>query len=218
MEVISRKDAKTQGLARYFTGKPCKRGHVAKRFTSCAICVECNKENTKEWRENNSQYEQTYKQENRERILLAARNNAVKWRLNNKEKHNQYSKKWAQENKSKRDEWRRKSEKKRLSSDIMYALSRRTRHRIAEAFRRQGFKKSGQTHQLVGCDWDLLKRHIENQFLDGMSWENRNKWHIDHIIPLASAKTEEDIVRLCHYTNLQPLWAQDNLKKGAKIL
>ena len=50
-----------------------------------------------------------------------------------------------------------------------------------------------------------------------MNWENRNLWHVDHIIPLSSAKTEEELVKLCHYTNLQPLWAEDNLKKSNKI-
>ena len=56
------------------------------------------------------------------------------------------------------------------------------------------------------------------KFTTGMSWENRNEWHIDHKIPLSSAKTEEEIYELCHYTNLQPLWAFDNLSKGNKIL
>lgn len=51
-----------------------------------------------------------------------------------------------------------------------------------------------------------------------MTWENRGEWHIDHIIPLASASTEEELLALCHYTNLQPLWAFDNLSKGAKII
>lgn len=51
-----------------------------------------------------------------------------------------------------------------------------------------------------------------------MTWENRNEWHIDHITPLSSAKTEEELYKLCHYTNLQPLWAEENLKKGNKII
>ena len=50
-----------------------------------------------------------------------------------------------------------------------------------------------------------------------MTWENRSDWHIDHIIPIASAITEEDVIRLNHYTNLRPLWAKDNLAKGAKM-
>jgi hypothetical protein len=53
-----------------------------------------------------------------------------------------------------------------------------------------------------------------------MSWDNYGfyGWHIDHVIPLSSAKTEEEVYKLCHYTNLQPLWAEDNLKKGSKII
>jgi hypothetical protein len=61
-----------------------------------------------------------------------------------------------------------------------------------------------------------LKQHLENQFQSGMNWKTYGKygWHIDHIIPLSSAKTEKELYKLCHYTNLQPLWAKDNLIKG----
>ena len=51
-----------------------------------------------------------------------------------------------------------------------------------------------------------------------MTWENKGAWHIDHIIPTCTAKTEEDLIRLNHYTNLQPLWAEENLKKGSKLI
>ena len=50
-----------------------------------------------------------------------------------------------------------------------------------------------------------------------MNWSNYGLWHIDHIIPLSSAKKQEDLYKLCHYTNTQPLWAEDNLKKGSKL-
>lgn len=70
---------------------------------------------------------------------------------------------------------------------------------------------------MLGCDWHHLKTHLESKFVDGMSWENRSLWHIDHIIPLASAKSVEEVVRLCHHTNLQPLWAKDNIRKGASV-
>ena len=70
----------------------------------------------------------------------------------------------------------------------------------------------------MGCSYEFLKEHLEKQFVDGMSWENRSEWHIDHIIPLSSAKNEDEIYKLCHYTNLQPLWAIDNIKKGKKLL
>jgi hypothetical protein len=58
----------------------------------------------------------------------------------------------------------------------------------------------------------------EEKFTEGMSWDNKNEWHIDHIIPLSSAQTEEELYKLCHYTNLQPLWAEDNLRKSNKIV
>ena len=62
------------------------------------------------------------------------------------------------------------------------------------------------------------KEHLENQFKEGMTWHNRSEWHIDHIVPLSSANNEEELYKLCHYTNLQPLWAEENLKKSNKIL
>jgi 5-methylcytosine-specific restriction endonuclease McrA len=71
---------------------------------------------------------------------------------------------------------------------------------------------------LVGITPKELKEHLEKQFFQGMSWGNYGEWHIDHIIPLSSAKTEDEIYKLCHYTNLQPLWAEDNLRKGNKLI
>lgn len=70
---------------------------------------------------------------------------------------------------------------------------------------------------MLGCDYGTLAAHLESKFTEGMDWSNRGKWHIDHVMPLASAKTEDELTALCHYTNLQPLWAYDNLSKGAKV-
>ena len=88
-----------------------------------------------------------------------------------------------------------------------------------EFLKSKNITKNNSTFNIVGCPPIFLKEHLEKQFTDGMSWENHGLygWHIDHIIPLASAKTEEEIYKLCHYTNLQPLWSTDNWKKGAKI-
>jgi hypothetical protein len=63
-----------------------------------------------------------------------------------------------------------------------------------------------------------LKEHIEKQFIDDMNWDNKGNWHIDHIIPLSSAKTEVELMKLFHFSNLQPLWASDNIKKSNKIV
>ncbi len=81
--------------------------------------------------------------------------------------------------------------------------------------KQHGYNKTTKTFEMIGCTPAELKDHIEKQFTPGMSWEVKREIHIDHIIPLASATCEEDVIKLCHYTNLQPLWARDNLVKGA---
>jgi len=100
----------------------------------------------------------------------------------------------------------------------MYCLRLRLRARTFKAFKYSYWNKSKGTKDLLGCSFEIAFKHIERQFIKGMSWENRSEWHIDHIIPLASAKTEEELIKLCHYTNLQPLWAVDNLVKNDKII
>jgi hypothetical protein len=84
--------------------------------------------------------------------------------------------------------------------------------------KRCGYKKNSHTTTLLGIEYDLLKVYIEKQFKNGMTWENYGEWHIDHWMPLASAKTEQELLNLFHYTNLQPLWAKENISKGAKII
>ena len=109
--------------------------------------------------------------------------------------------------------------KKRYASDPLYALGRLTRRRITLALSAQGYLKTSPTQAMLGCSYEELQRHLESQFHPGMTWENRGTegWHVDHIIPLASAKNEEELIKLCHYANLQPLWAADNLAKGARV-
>ena len=93
----------------------------------------------------------------------------------------------------------------------------RCRSTTSSAFRRKGYKKTSKTKALIGCEFYVLISHIEAQFYGGMTWSNHSKWHLDHIIPISSGETEEEIIELCHYSNLQPLWASDNIRKGAKI-
>ena len=73
--------------------------------------------------------------------------------------------------------------------------------------------------EYVKCSVEELKIHLENQFTDGMNWDNQGKWHVDHIIPLkyGNPTLEETIERL-HYTNTQPLWASDNIAKGNRFI
>ncbi len=69
---------------------------------------------------------------------------------------------------------------------------------------------------MIGCTWHELRAHVEKQFAEGMMWENHGEWQADHIIPLISAKTKEELLKLLHYTNVQPLWKHENKAKADK--
>lgn len=112
---------------------------------------------------------------------------------------------------------RNKSLKIRRQTDLMFNLKERVRRRMYNFLTRNNISKNNKTFDIIGCSPDFLKEHLESQFLDGMTWENRGKWHIDHIIPLSSATDEQEVFKLCHYTNLQPLWAEDNMNKSDKL-
>lgn len=141
-----------------------------------------------------SQQRARYREENSEKIKAAQ----AAWRARNKGRHTAYT-------------------RARYKADHLYAVSVNARNRINQAIYQSGYAKRSKTAEILGCDYAALVAHLESQFKDGMTWENRGEWHIDHVIPLASAKTEEELLALCHYSNLQPLWAFENLSKGARI-
>lgn len=105
----------------------------------------------------------------------------------------------------------------RRKSDFMFCLAGRLRDRLRKAFYRKGWRRNGNSEALLGCTLNEARSHIESKFKPGMTWANRDRWHIDHIIPLASAKTDLEMAALCRISNLQPLWAQENLSKHAKV-
>jgi len=110
-----------------------------------------------------------------------------------------------------------KSRTKRLKIDPLFKFQESCRISTYYAFKRTGYTKTSKTHKLLGCSWETLRDRFEQMFEEGMDWDNHGEWHIDHIVPLSTANTKEDVVRLCHYTNLQPLWAEDNLAKSDKL-
>lgn len=165
-------------------------------------------------------YVRSYKEKNKEKILAQKR-------VNNR-KHADTYKEWCKANEDellrKRKVYYRKNKDRifgyiydRKSKDPLYKLKFTLRCRIYNALKKNGWRKNGRTEQLVGADCETVKKHIESLFKDGMTWENHGVWHIDHIIPLASAQTENEVIRLFHYTNLQPLWAKENLSKSDKM-
>ena len=109
----------------------------------------------------------------------------------------------------------RKKHYQKYKNNPIFMLSKRLRQRIYHII--NGNNKSKSTLEVLGCSYEEFKLHIESQFTEGMSWDRLNEIHIDHIIPISSATTIEDVYKLNHYTNLQPLWAKDNLSKYNKI-
>ena len=137
------------------------------------------------------------------------------WQSKNPDKVKGYKKKHEKLNILKIQE----KKKQRLQNDPIARFKCRLRCLIKNSFFGINHKKTSKTSDILGCSIDDFKIYMESLFLTGMCWENHgtNGWHIDHIIPLSTAKTKEEIIKLNHYTNLQPLWAADNIRKGNKI-
>lgn len=169
-------------------------------------------------------------QNNKEKDIARSKS----WREKNKEYKSLKDKEYQAKNKEKISENKRRyylsKQKELISKNTLYTRNRRKtdplyktigtlRCRTRIIFTEKGLKKRSKTSVMLGVSFDKVKEHLEKQFKEGMTWENHGRygWHIDHIIPLSFAKNEEELINLCHYTNLQPLWAIDNIRKGNKI-
>ena len=108
----------------------------------------------------------------------------------------------------------------RLKNDPIFRLKSSIRTRIYLYIKRGLAKKTLPTSVLIGCSWEFLKIHLEKQFKPHMSWANYGKWHIDHQKPMASFNLfkQKELLKCCNFSNLQPLWASENLSKGAKLI
>lgn len=111
------------------------------------------------------------------------------------------------------------SERARAASNPQFCIARRIRATLRCALKRFRAKKAYDTKTLLGCSAQELNDHLENLFLPGMSWANRELWHVDHCRPLASFDLTDPAQQreAFHFTNLQPLWAKDNQSKGARL-
>ena len=163
--------------------------------------------------ENKEKYKQLYKnwyKKNKEKKLKKTQ----EWREKNKEKYKQLSKNWYEKNKK----HIREKNKERYKTDPNFKMRSNISRRILLALK--GKSKSANTMNLLGVsNIEFIWNHLEKQFKPGMSWEKRHLIHIDHILPCSSfdlTKPEEQ-AKCFHYTNLQPLWASENLSKGNRI-
>jgi hypothetical protein len=141
------------------------------------------------------------------------------YRLEHPEKVKGTKKKWRDNNRGFVRQSKSARHKLRKQIDPFYRAICNLRKRTSDYLKQIGVKKDSPMFKMIGCTPEEFRKYLENRFLEGMSWDNYGLyvWHIDHIIPISSAKTIEDVKRLCHYTNFQPLWAEDNLKKGDKM-
>jgi len=142
----------------------------------------------------------------------------LKWKENNYEKIIQSKKKYYANNKIKEQYRNNNYKTKKIQTDPLFKLTCVIRSRVIDFLKSNKITKNNKTFEIVGCAPSELKTYLEDKFIENMTWENHGEWHIDHIVPLSSGKSEEEILKLCHYSNLQPLWAKDNLKKGKKLI
>ena len=162
----------------------------------------CSKKCCKDhWYSNNKQYE---------KLKMA------EWYQNNKDIAYKNHKQWTKNNKEYRREYKRKLSKKQYDTDILYKIKVNLRSRLQQALINN--YKTGSAVKDLGCSIEQFKKYIESKWQPGMTWDNhsRDGWHIDHIIPLSQFNLSDPIEfkKACHYSNLQPLWAADNLKKN----
>ena len=164
------------------------------------ICKDCYNLNQKKWKRNNPD---------------KVRNSVMNWHYNNPDRVKTNRINWVKNNPDKAKEVQKNQKQK-----PEYKIRNSVRKRMNNYLKLKNFTKKNKTSDVFGLTPQELIVYIESQFKDKMSWSNYGYygWHIDHIIPLSSAKSEDEIYKLCHYTNLQPLWAEDNFKKSNKIL
>jgi hypothetical protein len=209
--LVTKKDAQASGLTKYFTGVACKRGHMTERRTSSSDCVECSK--IRQQTEQNRQHKKDHYEKNKEQVLTRAKNNYEQ----NKVEKIAYSIEYQRKNSKKIYQRNKVALEQKIKDSPWLTMHLRLRSGISQALRRTGnSQKPSRTMDITGCSHAQLKEHIEKQFLKGMTWGNRDQWHIDHITPISKATCEQDVLALYHFTNLRPMWAADNIRKSNK--
>lgn len=144
----------------------------------------------------------------------------IKYELNKEEikkRNGEYSK----NNREKINQRTKRYKNEILKNDPLWIIKNRISGGIRRILKSKSimkkFSTNSQWYEIVGCTASELRTYIESQFLDGMSWEKRELWHVDHIIPISFAKNEKEIIMLSHYSNLRPMWSKDNIIKSDKI-
>lgn len=215
---VSRKLALEKGL-KFYCGAPCTKGHTGPRYVCNKRCLECIDLS----RDKNRARQRAWAKSNPEKVLRSAeryRANESPEQLENRRRLKRES---ARRNGATGQAWRKKNPEKvkaylKKDRDKRCSVTHALKQRLLQAVRAQKSYKHSKTSGLIGCSYFDLRSHLEAQFLPGMTWKNhgRHGWHIDHIRPCASFDlTDPEQQKQCfHYSNLQPLWAADNIRKS----
>ena len=208
-EYFSRDDQMKRGLKSQC--KSCRNKYYAERDREqmrayrkqwCEENPEKKRVGQKKWREENPEYHKKYREKNREKVKAC-------------------KKKYCEENSEQIRAYHRKYMRQRVKQDPIFRLLHNMRNGLWSCL--AGVRKNSRTMQYVGMTPDELMDYLEGRFTGGMTRDNYGKWHVDHIRPISSfdftgPDNEEQLHMAWNYTNLQPLWAADNMSKGAKCI
>ena len=183
---------------------------------SCKYCYkqyrEENKDKIKQYREENKekikQRDKQWRKENKEKIKQRQK----QWRKENKEKIKQLSKQYYEENKEKINQRNNQYKKQRRKTDPILRLSFYTRNSIYNSLKRKGYSKNTNTYKILGLEYEDFYKWLNTEASNGLNFD-ADDVHVDHVIPVSFAKTEEQVLALNHYSNLQLLTSEENLNK-----
>lgn len=185
-----------------------------------SCCSAKSKKHYQENREAKIEYAANYYESNKDKCLADAK----RWAENNVEKLRLVKEKSRKKNKVKYNLKRNSSRKARKKVDPLFKIKEAIRVSIHKGFKKNEYKKSLKSEQILGCSFVEFKLYIESKFAPWMNWSNHgvfneffDTWQFDHIIPLSTAVTVEDVIRLNHYTNFQPLESKENNYKSNKL-
>lgn len=183
-----------------------------------SICKSCERENNKVYREKNKEKEANRLKKYRVNNIDKRLDYELNYRENNKEIINTYQKLYYSENKEIIGKRQRDYEKERRLNDPLFKLSGNIRKMIRKSIKSNGYTKNSKTFEILGCSYEEFKKHIESLWEPWMNWGNHGLyngeegygWDIDHKVPVSSAITEEELLKLNHFSNLQPLCSKVN--------
>jgi hypothetical protein len=194
----------------FYKKKSTKDGYRYDCIACSKLYKELNKERDKErnkiYNDSRKDKQKGYYNENKEEFKNRNKLNYE----NNKEYIKERNREYSIKNRERRNSYL----KNRKEKDSLFKLTVSLRGIIYKTMKRNGCGKNSRTTEILGISFEEFKIHIENQFTQGMSWENHGEWHLDHKTPVSWATNEKETYELNHYTNFQPLWGTENMSKG----